>query len=77
MDPRDPSWWHKPWPLGVRLFGVLYLILALIGAITGKAYGRGGTVEYDKEPMVYGLTLVIEVLGGVFLIWYSLYVMPH
>lgn len=63
--------WNKPWPLGVFLAGLVMLLLAMIGTFTGKLYGRGGTADRAKEPFTYWLTLVIQYLGGAFLIWYS------
>jgi uncharacterized membrane protein YeaQ/YmgE (transglycosylase-associated protein family) len=61
--------WRKPWPLGVLLFGLLMLVLAVIGTFTGKAYGKGGTADRAKDPSDYWLTLVIQFIGAVFLIW--------
>ena len=69
--------WRKPWPLGVFLFGLLMLLLAVIGTFTGKTYGRGGSADRAKEPLTYWLTLVIQYLGAAFLIWYSLYALPN
>jgi hypothetical protein len=46
----DLDSWRKPWPLGVLLFGVLMLLLAVIGTFTGKLYGRGRTVDRAEEP---------------------------
>jgi arginine exporter protein ArgO len=69
--------WRKPWPLGVVLFGLLMLLLAVIGTFTGKTYGRGGSADRAKEPVSYWVTLVIQYLGAVFLIWYGLYGLPH
>jgi hypothetical protein len=60
------SWWRKPWPLGMLLFGVLMLFLAVIGTFTGKTYGRGGTADRSKEPFTYWLTLIIQYLGARF-----------
>jgi len=64
---------RKPWPLGVVLFGLLMLLLAVIGTFTGKTYGRGGNADRAEEPVTYWLTLVIQYLGAAFLIWYGLY----
>ena len=64
--------WQKPWPFGVVLFGLLMLLLAVIGTFTGKTYGRGGGTDRAKEPFTYWLTLVIQYVGGAFLIWYGL-----
>jgi len=61
--------WRKPWPLGLLLFGLLMLVLAVIGTFTGKTYGKGGSAERAKEPFTYWLTLVIQYLGAAFLIW--------
>jgi hypothetical protein len=71
------SWWRKPWPLGVLLFGLLMLVLAVIGTFTGKAYRKGGTADRAKDPFDYWLTLVVEYVGAAFLIWYWLYAFPH
>jgi hypothetical protein len=45
------------------------LVLAVIGTFTGKTYGRGGSSDRRKEPVTYWLTLVIQYVGGGFLIW--------
>ena len=62
-----PDSWTKPWPFGAFLFGLLMLLLAVIGTFTGKAYGKGGSAERTKEPVTYWLILFIEYLGGAFL----------
>ena len=69
--------WRKPWPLGVLLFGLLMLVLAVIGTFTGKTYGKGGSADRAKDPFTYWLTLVLQYMGAVFLIWYWLYAFPH
>jgi len=61
--------WRKQWPLGLLLFGLFMLLLAVIGTFTGKAYGRGGSADRAKEPFTYWLMLVIQYLGAAFLIW--------
>jgi hypothetical protein len=60
----------KQWPLGLLLFGLLMLLLAVIGTFTGKTYGRGGSADRAKEPFTYWSTLVIQYLGAAFLIWW-------
>ena len=66
----DSDSWHKPWPTGLLLFGLLSLLLAVIGTFTGKAYGRWGrSVERAQHPVDYWSTLALEYLGGVFFIW--------
>ncbi len=70
------DWWRRPWPLGVVLFGLLMLLLAVIGTFTGKMYGRG-SADRSKEPLTYWLTLIIQYLGAAFLIWYGLFGLPH
>ena len=60
----------KPWPLGLLLFGLLMLLLAVIGVFTGRTYDRGGRGFYRAtEPFNYWLDLVIQCLGAAFLIW--------
>ena len=49
--------------------GLFFLVLAVIGTFTGKAYGKGRGVDRVEEPFQYWLTLVIQYLGGIFLIW--------
>jgi hypothetical protein len=68
----DPDVLSKPWPLGLLLFGLLMLVLAVISTFTGKTYIRGVT-DRTKEPFNYWLILVIQYLGGAFLIlsWLS------
>jgi hypothetical protein len=69
--------WKKPWPLGVLLFGFLMLLLAVIGTFTGKLYGKGGTADRAKDPTDYWITLVVQYICAVFLIWYWFYAFPH
>ena len=69
--------WRKPWPLGVLLFGLLMLVLAVIGTFRGKTYGRGGSTGRAKDPFNYWLTLGIQYMGAAFLIWYWLFSLPH
>ena len=52
--------WRKPWPLGVLLFGLLMLVLAVIGTFTGKTYGKGGSADRAKDPFNYWLTLAVQ-----------------
>jgi hypothetical protein len=70
MAGMAPEWWNKPWPLGILLFGLLSLLLAVIGTFTGTAYGRGSRAYRATDPVGYWMTLVIEYLGGVFFIWW-------
>jgi len=72
-----PESWNKPWPLGVLLFGLVMLILAVIGTFTGKTYGKGGSAVRAKDPVTYWITLVLQYLCGVFLIWYWAYLLPY
>ncbi len=62
--------WRKPWPLGLLLFGLVMLLLAVIGTFTGKTHSMGGR-GFDRatEPFHYWLDLVIQYLGAAFLIW--------
>jgi hypothetical protein len=64
--------WHKPWPLGVLLFGLLMVILAVIGSFTGRLYGRGSCTVRAEAPFTFWLTLVVQTLCGFFLIFYWL-----
>jgi hypothetical protein len=66
------DWWHKPWPLGVQLFGLLMLLLAVIGTLTGKTYGRGGGSERAKEPFNYWVHIALQYIVGVVLFLYGL-----
>ncbi len=77
MAGMAPESWNKPWPLGVLLFGLLMLILAVIGTFTGKAYGKGGTADRAKDPVEYWEILVVDYLCGAFLIWCWAYALPH
>ncbi len=60
---------RKPWPLGLLLFGLILLSLGLFDTYTGKTHGKGRSVERAKEPIEYWLTILVEYLGGAFLIW--------
>ena len=77
MAIMDSDWWHKPWPTGVLLFGVLMLLLAVIGTFTGKAYGKGCSVERAKEPVSYWTLLAIEYFSGILFVWLGAYGMPR
>jgi hypothetical protein len=77
MAGMAPESWNKPWPFGVVLFGLLMLLLAVIGTFTGKTYGRGGSAYRAKDPVEYWMTLVVQYLGGAFLIWYGTFALPH
>jgi hypothetical protein len=57
------------------LFGMAVLLLALIETVTGKTYGRGGSVERAKEPFTYWLVLALQFLMATVLFW-SWYVTP-
>jgi hypothetical protein len=77
MAGMAPEPWNKPWPIGVLLFGLLMLLLAVIGTFTGKLYGKGGTADRTRDPSTYRVTLVVQYLCAAFLIWSWLYKMPH
>jgi hypothetical protein len=47
-------------PLVSLAVGLLALSLTIYGAVTGKAVGKGGSVERAKEPVQYWLTLILE-----------------
>jgi hypothetical protein len=76
MTGVDSDSWRKPWPNGVLLFGMLMLLLAVIGTFTGKTYGRG-SAERAREPFTYWMTLAVQYLGGIFLIWLWAYGMAR
>jgi len=61
--------WRKPWPNGLLLSGLVFLVLAIVGTFTGKAYGKGGSADRATEPLTYWLILLVEYLGAAFLIW--------
>lgn len=66
----------KPWPLGVFLFGLIMLVLAVISTFTAKTYLKVVT-NRAKDPFNYWLTLLVQYLGAAFLILYWLYALPH
>jgi len=70
MAGMAPESWNKPWPLGGLLFGLLILLLAVIGTFTGKTYGRGASAIRAKDPVNYWIELVVQYLCAAFLIWY-------
>lgn len=74
---NSDSWWSKPWPLGGLLFGLLSLALAVIGTFTGRAYGRGGSVDRAEDASKYWQTIIVEYIGAVFLICYWLFALPR
>lgn len=59
----------KPWPFGVLLFALYFLVIAMIGTFTGKIYGKGGTTDRAKEPSRYWVGLLIHYLCAAFMIW--------
>lgn len=69
------SWWRKPWPHGVLLFGLIILALAVISTFTGKTYLKVVT-DRAKDPFNYWLNLVIQYVFAAFLIW-LFYSMPR
>ena len=46
------------------LLGLLFLILAIIGSFTGKAYYRGSVKRADA-PFTYWSTLILQFVGGI------------
>ena len=70
MAGMAPASWNKPWPLGVLLFGLVMLLLAVIGTFTGTAYGKGSRAYRATEPITYWTLLAVQYFGGAFLIWY-------
>jgi hypothetical protein len=78
MAGMAPEWWNKPWPFGVLLFGLLMLLLAVMGTFTGTAYGTYGTKTVRaKDPVNYWLTLAMEYLAGAFFIWWGANGLPR
>jgi multisubunit Na+/H+ antiporter MnhG subunit len=74
----DSESWHRPWPLGVLLFGLFFLLLAAIGLFTGKMYERfGSTTDRSKDPVQFWLSFAVSCLCGAFLIWYWAFVLQH
>jgi hypothetical protein len=61
MAGMAPASWNKPWTLGVLLFGLVMLLLAVIGTFTGKTYGKGGSAVRAKDPSTYWVTLAVPV----------------
>jgi hypothetical protein len=72
MAGMAPRWWNEQWPLGVLLFGLLMLALAVVGTFTGKAYYRG-SIERAKDPAGYWMLVTTEYMVAAFLIWYYYY----
>ena len=70
MAGMAPKGWNEPWPFGGFLFGLIMLLLAVIGTFTGKAYGKGYRVDRATDPSTYWWTLIVEYLCAAFLIWY-------
>jgi hypothetical protein len=77
MAGMAPEFWKQPWPLGVLLFGLLMLLLAVIGTLTGKTYGKGGSAVRAKDSVDYWMTLAMEYLCAAFLIWYWAFGFQH
>jgi hypothetical protein len=72
-----PDGWNKPWPFGVLLFGLLMLLLAVIGTFTGTAYGKGSRAYRATEPGTYWTLLAVQYLSGAFFIWWWANGMPR
>jgi hypothetical protein len=69
LEKAVATYWELP-------VGLLMLIVAVVETFTGKVYGRGGIADSEKQPVTYWLTLVIQVLIGVYLIWCWFYRVP-
>jgi hypothetical protein len=78
MDAMDSdAWWKEQWPLGILLFGLLMLLLAVYGTFSGKLYGRGGVTDRAKDPSTYRVALIVQYLCAIALILYWLFALPH
>ena len=67
-----PEGWHRPWPFGVYLFGLLFVALAVIALFTGTLYGKGGKVDRTKNPVSFWFALVLQFAVGSFLMWHGI-----
>jgi hypothetical protein len=72
---ESDSWWRKPCPQCVLLFGLVVLVLAVISTFTGKTYLKVVT-DRAKDPFNYWLNLVTQYVFAAFLIW-LFYTMPR
>jgi hypothetical protein len=68
MAGMAPEGWEKPWPFGGFLFGLGMFVLAVVSTFTGKTYLRGST-DRTKEPFNFWTVLIVQYLGGIFLMW--------
>ena len=71
-----PEGWHKPWPQGLLLFGIIMLIISVVETFTGVALSRRGVIERTRDPKHYWSTLVSQYLFAAFLICYYFYLTP-
>jgi hypothetical protein len=61
-------------PYGLLIFGLMSLLLALVGTCTGEAWARFGRVVYRaKEPKQFWRLIAAYYLGGVCFVGYFLY----
>lgn len=57
---------------GITFIGILLLGLAAFGVLSGKALLQFGSVERQREPLGYWLTIVVQVFLGLALILYAI-----
>jgi len=61
-------------PYGLLIFGVVSLLLAVVGTCTGEAWARFGLVVYRaKERKQFWWLIAAYYLGGVCFVGYFLY----
>ncbi len=57
---------------GITLIGIMLLGLAGFGVLSGKALLQFGSVERQREPLGYWLTITAQVFLGLALMLYAL-----
>jgi hypothetical protein len=61
-------------PYGLLIFGVMSLLLAVVGTCTGEAWARFGQVVYRaKEPKQFWRLIAAYYLAGICFVGYFLY----
>ncbi len=71
-----PEGWHKPWPLGVYLFGWMFFAIAVDAVFTGTLVGKGGKIVRAQNPINFWLGVVLQLAIGAFLMWHGITMQP-
>ena len=71
-----PDWWHSQInsPYYFLVFGIIFVLAAVVAMCTGKVYGRYGVMSSRaKEPTQFWWGVGMYYIGGICFIGYFLY----